>query len=88
MIALGGWVVPMLAAVSLGAAGESALVQAVKDGNTDAVRAIVSKRASEINVVEPDGTTPLHWAAHLDNLAAADALIKAGAKVQAANRYG
>ena len=29
MIALGGWVVAMLAAASLGAAGESALVQAV-----------------------------------------------------------
>ena len=87
MIALGGWVVPMLAAVSLGAAGESALVQAVKDGNTDAVRAIVSKRAAEVNALEPDGTTPLHWAAHFDNLAAADVLIKAGAKVQAPNRY-
>ena len=32
----------VLAAVSLGAAGESPLVEAVKDGNTDAVRAIVS----------------------------------------------
>jgi len=88
MIALGGWVVPVLAAVSLGAAGESALVQALKDGNTNAVRAIVSKTAAEVNALEPDGTTPLHWAAHFDNLAAADVLIKAGAKVQAANRYG
>ena len=37
---------------------------------------------------EVDGTTALHWAAHFDNLAAADLLIKAGANVQAANRYG
>ena len=35
-----------------------------------------------------DGTTALHWAAHFDNLAAADLLIRAGASVKAANRYG
>jgi ankyrin repeat protein len=88
MRTLGGWMVPVLAAVSLGAVGETALVRAVKDGNTDTVRAIVTKRAAEVHATEIDGTTPLHWAAHFDNLAAADLLIKAGAKVQAANRYG
>ena len=79
---------PMLAAVSLGAAGESPLVRAVKDGDTDAVRAIVSERAADVNVPQIDGTTPLHWAVQVDNLAATDVLIKAGANVQAANRYG
>jgi uncharacterized protein len=38
--------------------------------------------------VDPDGTTPLHWAARHDDLKAAGALIKAGADVKAANRYG
>jgi ankyrin repeat protein len=87
-IALGGWLVPMLAAVSLGAAGESPLVRAMKDGDMDAVRRIVRARAAEVNVALIDGTTPLHWAVHLDNVPATDLLIKAGAKVQAANRYG
>src|SRR5262249_9791045 len=31
---------------------------------------------------------PLHWAAHWDDLDTADLLIRAGAKVQAANSYG
>jgi uncharacterized protein len=37
---------------------------------------------------EPDGTTPLHWAVRQDDLATAERLIRAGANVKAANRYG
>src|SRR6185503_7827571 len=37
---------------------------------------------------EPDGTTPLHWAAQRNDLEAADRLIRSGANVKAANRYG
>ena len=36
----------------------------------------------------PDGTTPLHWAAHEGDVAKVDALIKAGADVNARNRFG
>jgi ankyrin repeat protein len=63
------------------------LVDAVKAGNMDTVRALVAKRA-DVNATEVDGTTALHWAAHFDNLAAADLLIRAGANVKATNRYG
>ncbi|HUQ95408.1 MAG TPA: ankyrin repeat domain-containing protein [Bryobacteraceae bacterium] len=35
-----------------------------------------------------DGTTELHWAAHREDLQAAASLIRAGANVKAANRYG
>jgi uncharacterized protein len=44
--------------------------------------------AAGARVVDPDGTTPLHWAARQDDLKTADALIRAGADVNAANRYG
>jgi uncharacterized protein len=82
------WIVPLLALLSLGAAGvDQPLVEAVKRGNIDTVRAMVAKRA-DVNAAEVDGTTALHWAAHFDNLAAADLLIRAGANVKAANRYG
>jgi ankyrin repeat protein len=63
------------------------LIDAVKHGNIDTVRALVAKRA-DVNAAEVDGTTALHWAAHFDNLAAADLLIRAGANVKATNRYG
>ena len=37
---------------------------------------------------EPDGTTPLHRAVHRNDLKAAEAVLRAGADVNAANRYG
>ena len=37
---------------------------------------------------DPDGTTPLHWAVHRNDLKGAEALIRGGADVNAANRYG
>jgi len=63
------------------------VVEAVKAGKTESVQAILARRGDP-NAAEPDGTTALHWAAHFDNLAAADLLIKAGANAGAANRYG
>jgi uncharacterized protein len=47
-----------------------------------------SAMAAGARVVDPDGTTALHWAVRHDDLAGAEALIKAGADVNAANRYG
>jgi ankyrin repeat protein len=76
-------VVPVL---SMGA-GAPPVVDAVKGGNVETVRTLLAKRADP-NAAETDGTTALHWAAHYDNLAAADLLINAGASVRAANRYG
>ena len=46
------------------------------------------KQKSDPNAPQVDGTTALHWAAHHDDLEAARLLLKAGAKVSAANRYG
>jgi ankyrin repeat protein len=75
------------AVLSIGAVEVPPLAEAVKAGKTDLVRALLAKR-TDPNVTEIDGTTPLHWAAHFDNLAVADLLIKSGAKVTAPNRYG
>jgi hypothetical protein len=81
------WPVIVAATLSIAAGGEPPLVSAVKAGKVDTVRALLTQRA-DANSAEVDGTTALHYAAHFDNLAAADLLIKAGANVRAANRYG
>jgi ankyrin repeat protein len=63
------------------------LLDAVKSGNREAVRALLKNRA-EINAPEADGTTPLHWAVRADDLEISRWLLQAGANAKAANRYG
>jgi uncharacterized protein len=38
--------------------------------------------------ITPDGTTPLHWAVHNNDVATVDRLIKSGADVNAKNEFG
>jgi ankyrin repeat protein len=82
------WVVALSSLVSIGAAAPTIpLIDAVKKADRAAVRALVQQRV-DVNRPEPDGMTALHWAARLDDVESADALIRAGANVKAANRYG
>jgi uncharacterized protein len=63
------------------------LVDAAKSRNAAAAMALLQKKIDP-NTPEPDGTTALHWAVRYDEVALVERLIKAGAKVNAANRYG
>jgi ankyrin repeat protein len=77
-----------LAVPLMGAAGgRPPLVDAAKNGNRDALRALLQKGAN-VNAPEADGTTALHWASYRDELESADLLIRAGARVNAANDLG
>ena len=69
------------------AAGPPTIVDVAKAGNVEAVRTFL-KQPKAANVATKDGTTALHWATDLDNLAMAQALVRAGANVKATNRYG
>jgi len=62
------------------------LVDAIKAGDAAAAKALIAK--GQAKAAEPDGTTPLHHAAHLDQPAVIDALLAAGADARAVNRYG
>ena len=42
----------------------------------------------DVNAPQPDGATPLAWAAYLDQPEMAETLLRAGAKVNAADEYG
>jgi uncharacterized protein len=76
------------AMVLMAAAGDrSALVDAAKHADRDALRALLLKEA-DVNAAEADGTTALHWAAYHDDVESADLLIRAGAKVNAATDLG
>ena len=78
----------LLLPVAAAAAGRTVpLIEAVKQGDVDAVRALLEQQV-EVDVPEPDGSTALHWAAHQGDYAAVDLLLRAGASAVAGNRYG
>ena len=75
---------------SAGLAAASAdvrLIDAVRRKDVPAVRALLKQRV-DVNAPQGDGATALHWAAHLDDLAMADVLIRAGARAAVANENG
>jgi ankyrin repeat protein len=69
------------------AAEPAPLAEAVERRNFSQARDLLKQRA-DVNALQADGTTALHWAAHWDHLETTQLLIKAGANVNAANRYG
>jgi ankyrin repeat protein len=69
------------------AAERPALIEAAKNADRDAVRALIQKKA-DVNATEADGTTALHWASYRDDLETVDLLLRAGARVDAANDLG
>src|SRR4051812_24791381 len=80
--------VVLLAATSLHAAPARApLADAAEKMDRAQVRALIRQHVG-INVSQPDGMTPLHWATYHDDLDIAQILVRAGANVKAANRYG
>ena len=68
-------------------AGDSSMLDAVKQRDAARVRVLVKQRTL-VNAPDADGATPLLIAAHLGDLDSANALIAAGANVNLANRYG
>ena len=84
----GSLIVPLLLVAGLDVArAEVGLVDAVKAADKTAVRALLNQRV-DVNALQADGTTALHWAADSDDSEIVELLIRAGANVKAANRYG
>ena len=80
----------LVCANSFAAAGDVRLAEASKRGDRAAVQTLLKQGLNEnaVNAALPDGTTALHWAVRTDDVEIAEMLIRAGAKVAAADRYG
>jgi len=80
----------VLASASMFAApSDLRLIDAVKNRDAAAVRTLLAARpAIDVNAAQGDGATALHWAAHRDDLAIADILIRAGARAGAPTDTG
>lgn len=69
------------------AAADTRLIDAVKRQDKPEIAALLKQRI-DVNAPQPDGTTPIHWAAYHDDTATVDQLIRAGANVNAATDAG
>src|SRR5690606_35786427 len=76
----------LLSAGSVLAAGDPPLVDAARNGDRAAVRALLGNGADP-NAAAPDGSTPVHWAVHRDDLEMLDVLLDAGARPDTLTRY-
>src|SRR5205823_5420942 len=77
-------------AITAAATADLRLIEAVKNRDVESVRALLQERPAriDVNAAQGDGATALHWAAHRDDLAIADLLIRAGARANVANDLG
>lgn len=77
----------LVAVATLSAAGDPALIDAVKTGNATRVRGLIEQR-TDVNARQGDGTTALHWAVHLGNAEVTSLLLGAGATADVADDTG
>ena len=76
-----------MSVASPAAAQDQQLVEAVERQDRVAVRTLLAASV-DVNARQPDGATPLHWAAHWNDLDIATLLMQAGADVNAVNELG
>jgi ankyrin repeat protein len=74
-------------AAAVTAYAESTLADLIQSGDRRTALAMIASGA-DVNQVQADGTTPLHWAVYRVDREIVQALLKRGAKPNALNRYG
>ena len=62
-------------------------IQAARDGMLDAVKVNLDKSRTEMNDIDEDGYTALHYAARYNRLAVVEVLVKAGAGLYLTHWY-
>src|SRR4029453_11657227 len=68
-------------------ASDAPLADATEKMDRVRIRALLKQRV-DVNTPQIDGMTALHWAPYQDDLEVTELLVRAGANVKAANRYG
>jgi ankyrin repeat protein len=76
-----------LAFLAATAHAQSALADRIQAGDRKAALAMIAAGA-DVNQTQPDGSTPLHWAAYRVDRELVNALLRKGARAKVVNRYG
>jgi len=79
--------VAALAAATVFAA-DAPLAEAIKSGQRAAAVDMIAKKSADVNAAEVDGSTPLLWAANLNDADLVTRLLKAGANPKVRNLLG
>jgi len=74
-------------AIAATASGQATLADRIQSGERRAALALLDA-GEDVNRAQPDGTTPLHWAAYRVDQELVQKLLKKGAKANVVNRYG
>src|SRR5579862_1182397 len=64
------------------------IAEVAMKGDMDTLRTLIKQHPGDVNAPLPDGGTALLWAAYWNDEEAVKGLLAAGARVDAANRYG
>ncbi len=65
----------------------AALSDAIQSGDIATARKLIQSK-TDINAIEPDGMTPLHWAVRSNDVDTSTLLLRAGANAKATTRNG
>jgi ankyrin repeat protein len=80
-------IIAALAAAPL-IAGDAQLAGAIKSGRRATALEMIAKKSADVNAAEADGSTPLLWAANLDDTDLVSRLLRAGANPKVRNQLG
>ncbi len=75
-------------AVAPAFAGSAEIAEAIQSGQRAAAIEMIAKKSANVNAADADGTTPLLWAANVNDLDLATRLLKAGANPNLRNQLG
>src|SRR5271167_3996766 len=77
----------LITGITFAAEPDPRLVNAAADQDWASVRALLKQKVN-VNAMRPDRSTALLWTVHWNNLEMADLLLRAGAKINAADDDG
>jgi uncharacterized protein len=69
-------------------AGNADLAEAIQSGQRAAAIEMIAKKSANVNAADADGTTPLLWAANVNDMDLVTRLLKAGANPNHRNQLG
>jgi uncharacterized protein len=87
MLQMGFGMLLSAASLLVGATNDTRMADAAQQRDTQRIRILLQQRV-DVNSVQADGMTALHWAVRNDDLGTANLLLKDGARIEAATRYG